>query len=68
MKKVFALIVLVLLAGCSNMGGLEVDTPEGDSIRWSMPDENCIQTGELILRNGIRIKRTQIAPDCVPGD
>ena len=58
--------LFVVSTGCSGVGGLEIDTGRGDSIKWSLPDENCMQVGELKTRSGLVVKRTQKAKDCVP--
>lgn len=65
-KLVIISFLTLLFSGCAGMGGLEIDTGKGDSIKWSLPDENCIQTGMLTLKSGLKVKRFQKAKDCVP--
>jgi hypothetical protein len=62
--------LFVISSGCAgtDLGGLEIDTGRGDSIKWSLPDENCMQIGELKTRSGLIVKRTQKAKDCIVKD
>ena len=62
--------LFVISTGCAggDLGGLEIDTGRGDSIKWSVPDENCMQVGELKTRSGLVVKRTQKAKGCVVKD
>lgn len=62
--------LFVVSTGCatSGLGGLEIDTGRGDTMKWSLPDDNCMQVGELKTRSGLVVKRTQKAKDCVVKD
>lgn len=59
--------LFVISSGCAgtDLGGIEIDTGRGDSIKWSLPDKDCMQYGELKTRSGLIIKRTQKAKDCI---
>lgn len=60
--------LFVVSTGCAgaDLGGLEIDTGRGDSIKWSLPDENCMRVGELRTRSGLVVKRTEKVKDCIP--
>ena len=69
LKLIVIAIISILLSGCgvgANLGGLEIDDGKGNTFIWSMPDENCIQTGEFTNAKGVKVKRKQVAQGCVP--
>jgi len=58
--------MLIFLAGCTEIGGLEIDDGRGNTVKWSMPDENCLQVGEYTNTKGVKVKTQRINDGCTP--